>query len=98
MLGHAVGQYAAACAAGVFTLTDGLSLAVRRGAWLESAVLETSARSATLEAFEATARNIDYHPAQRTVICSLTGEETAGETLLDAAYWRRHLQESTQWA
>ena len=31
LIGHSVGQYAAACAAGVFTLEDGLRLIARRG-------------------------------------------------------------------
>ena len=47
--------------------------------------------AATLEEF---ADTLDYFPADRSLICSLTGEEVPVHRLLAGCYWRRHATES----
>jgi acyl transferase domain-containing protein len=51
VVGHSLGEYAAACAAGVFSLEDGLRLLVARGKLVES--LTTEGEMATVFATEA---------------------------------------------
>jgi acyl transferase domain-containing protein/surfactin synthase thioesterase subunit/NAD(P)-dependent dehydrogenase (short-subunit alcohol dehydrogenase family)/SAM-dependent methyltransferase/acyl carrier protein len=164
VLGHSVGQYAAAVVAGVMSLEDGLrliakraelmgslpaggamtavfcglgtvnrliaeepelSLAADNGAHLvlsgsEKALqkglavlaqqgihtrrLNTSHafHSASMEPilgeFDCYATEIEYKPAQRSLICNLTGKELVAGQVLDAGYWTRHIREPVQFA
>ena len=164
VLGHSVGEYAAACVAGVFSLEDGLRLMARRGKlfgslpsggrmaavfadagvveeWLEefprlsvaayngshtvisgpgddvkevadafqrkrvrSELLSTSHafHSALLDPvlneFEEYAKGLQFAPAVRTLIANRTGKVLGGQTILDAAYWRRHARQPVQFA
>jgi amino acid adenylation domain-containing protein len=55
MIGHSIGEYVAACLAGVFTLTDALTLVVRRGQLMQSlpsgAMLSVPLSEAEIEPF-----------------------------------------------
>ena len=158
VLGHSLGQYAAACVAGVFTCEQGLRLLVERGRLMgalpsggamaavfapapgsrQSSKLIPASRSPpttghrvvsgpaaavatlinalenagvrcqalatshafhsplvepALDDFEAFAAELEPRPAQRTLVCNLTGRPLAHGQLLDAAYWRRHARE-----
>lgn len=79
VFGVGVGEYAAACMAGVFSRDDGLRLVARR--------------AASAEEFARFASTLDYQPPQRTLVCSLSGEVLAADELLDAAYWIRQTSE-----
>jgi acyl transferase domain-containing protein len=83
VVGVGVGEYAAACVAGLFTLEDGLRLLARR------------ARSP--RAFEAFARTLEFRPARR-LVCSLTGTFLSEGQTLDADYWARQAQETARLA
>jgi thioester reductase-like protein len=164
VLGHSVGEYAAACVAGVFGVEDGLRLMVRRGKlfgglppggrmaavfadagvveeWLEEfpslsvaayngshtvisgpgddvkevadafkrkrircEMLETSHAfhsallDPVLDEFEEYAKGIEFKAATRTLIANRTGKVLGGQTVLDAAYWRRHARQPVQFA
>jgi acyl transferase domain-containing protein/acyl carrier protein len=76
LLGQEIGEYAAACVAGVFTMAEGLRLVAQRAAG------------------DAAALSVAYQPAQRTLVCGLTGETLAPGQVLDATYWRRQASES----
>jgi len=83
VLGYGVGEYVAACVAGVICLEDCLKLVAR------SANLEMNP-----DAFEDTARSISYNSPEVPFVSSLTGELIRDGVVLDARYWRSHLQES----
>ncbi len=90
LLGIGIGHYAAACAAGVMTWEDGLQLVVERSR------LEQNPQPETLDDFENFADKLDYFPADRPLICNLTGEIIPEHQLLAGRYWRRHATEPLQ--
>src|SRR4029079_2872924 len=51
-----------------------------------------------LDAFETYARQFTYRPVERTLVCNRTGKVLSGQTVLDAAYWRRHARQPVQFA
>jgi acyl transferase domain-containing protein len=119
VLGSGLGQYAAACVAGVMTWEDGLRLVAERSRLIGAVsgqAATTAARvgeghvgadanshadvsivsSAALDEFERFADTIDYFPADRPLICNLSGEVVPVHKLLGGSYWRRHLSEPPQ--
>ncbi|MEX2578009.1 MAG: SDR family NAD(P)-dependent oxidoreductase [Verrucomicrobiales bacterium] len=91
VLGEGVGQYAAACAAGMMDWEDGLLLAARRGSLAEQ--FDEIPESA-LDEFEAFADAVDHRPPDRSIVCSLTGTAVPVHKVLGGSYWRRHLTET----
>lgn len=93
VLGHSIGEYAAAYAAGVFSLEDGLDLTLRRGE-LVQALRADSGMAAALGSEERVAGLLRGHPD--VSIAAVNGADSvtlAGErTALEAAL--RHLAES----
>ncbi len=93
VFGCGVGQYAAACAAGVMTWEDGFKLALQRGTLAhQSPSGLRDVDDGALDAFETTADSLDYFPADRPLICSLTGKVVPVHQVLGGNYWRRQLQ------
>lgn len=79
MLGHSVGEFAAACLAGVFTLEDGLRLLAMRG-YLMSEVPRGSMLSARLSATELRKRlpaDLDLAAENGPELCVVAGETPA---------------------
>lgn len=100
LLGFGVGQYAAACAAGVMSFDDALKLLAEREAILRSsngadnlAVAHSGPNEAQLDAFEAFADALNYYPPNLPLICSLSGSAVAIHRSLGGSYWRRHCVE-----
>jgi acyl transferase domain-containing protein/surfactin synthase thioesterase subunit/aryl carrier-like protein len=164
VLGHSLGQYAAAVVAGIFDLEDGFRLVAKRADLMgqlpsggamgavftnsatirsilarESSIslaadngtqlvlsgpkpaleeiLSDLSRQGTrsqllntshafhselmepiLDEFEAYAARFKYRPAERTLICNLTGETLMPGQVLNANYWRRHIREPVQFS
>jgi acyl transferase domain-containing protein len=92
VLGPGWGHYAAACAAGVMTWQDGLRLVAERER-LEHGTPSAEA-SVVGEALEKFADELDYFPADRQLICNLSGDVVPEHQLLAGRYWRRHVTES----
>ena len=93
VLGIGWGHHAAACAAGVMPWESGLQLVVERG---RLAAASTSGQSSeAADAFETFADTLDYFPADRPLICSLSGAEVPEHRLLGGSYWRRFATETS---
>ncbi len=165
VLGHSVGEYVAACVAGVFSLEDGLRLIAERARLMQAlphdgamvAALGPEARVAEairgheaevaiatingpenvvfsgrrapvaavqasleqrgiktvpltvshafhsplmepmLEAFEAVARQVQFHPPTLPLISNLTGA-AATETIATPGYWRQHVRQAVRFS
>ena len=65
--------------AGVLSLEEGLRL--------------VASQTASPEEFVQLASTVDFQVAQRTLVCSLSGEALSSEELLDTAYWSRQAAE-----
>ncbi len=89
LLGHGLGEYAAACTAGIFSLEDGLALAAARGRVRGAS---SGKRDLALHDFEQVAQRIRYVQQPRTRIASsTTGAMGMPSELSTAAYWRKNL-------
>ncbi|MGB3201699.1 MAG: SDR family NAD(P)-dependent oxidoreductase, partial [Nodosilinea sp.] len=71
VLGHSVGEYVAACVAGVFSLEDGLKLMAQRGRLMQS-LPETGMMAAVLADAETVAKLIAPYP-ETVAIATLNG-------------------------
>ncbi len=87
VLGHGLGELAAAQAARVFSLEDGLRFATARGA-LQATQQETAAGDLK-EALEGVA----IAPTSLTLVSNVTGRVVEPGETLDAAYWHRQASE-----
>ena len=97
--GRGVGELAAAWAAGVFTLEDGLRLAAARGAAMSRPRVRMAAAAPAgdhsardrdpLAELEVACDRIAFSPPEVAMISELTGCVLAADAVLDGAYWRR---------
>jgi acyl transferase domain-containing protein/acyl carrier protein/protein-L-isoaspartate O-methyltransferase len=74
VLGHSVGEYAAACAAGVFSLEDGLKLVTARGRLMQS-VSQSGEMATVFGSAERVARAVQPY-ADRVAIAAVNGPES----------------------
>ena len=94
VFGTGAGEIAAAHAAGVFTLEEGLRFAARRGALMEALSGDDGAESALEDLETALEGVVTALPSPSlTMVSQVTGRALgAGETM-DGAYWRRQARE-----
>lgn len=88
VIGYGVGEYVAACIAGVFSLEDAIALVAAR-TQLQAAVLPPVAKS---EAFANVANQVTYSSPQLPLISSLTGELIT-DAVATPEYWCKHLSQ-----
>jgi len=91
VVGHGLGEYAAAVVAGVLGLEDALKLTVARGRLMQERRGEGA--MAMLASFEQVASEVRFHPPQVPMISSLTGARMEGQEPGSPAYWRRQFHE-----
>jgi len=90
MLGHGLGEYTAACLAGVMTLEEALSLMVMRDQLMQKA--QPSAIGAISNSCLSELRKVQLRPPSIPFISTLTGTWIRKEEAQDLAYWLRQLQ------
>ena len=93
VVGHDLGELAAAQAAGVFGLEDGLRLAAARGALSTAA---TAGQADTVNSSELNAAFAGVEAAQPSVplVSSVTGRVAEPEALLEGTYWEQQAGET----
>lgn len=91
VIGDGVGDYVAACVAGVFSLEDGLKLVAKRGH-----LTHVSPQEAETE-LEQIAKDIIYSQPQIPFVSNLTGELTTAE-VATPGYWCRHIRQSVRFS
>ncbi len=91
-LGHGTGEIAAARAAGVFTLEDGLRFALTRGTLM--AALPGVDPNQSLNGLEAAFADSAVSPPSLTLVSGVTGRVVDGDSPLDGAYWRAQARET----
>ena len=97
--GHGVGELAAAWAAGVFTLEDGLRLAAARGAAMARPKVRMAAAAPVddpsaadrdpLAELETACAGMSFSRPEVVMVSQATGTTLAADEALDGAYWRR---------
>ena len=92
VVGHGVGEIAAAQAAGVFDSEAGLRLASARGA-LAGTLPEVGAQIAAVDDLDAALEGVALAPLSRTFVSSPTGRVVEAGEALDPAYWRWQTRE-----
>ena len=92
-VGHGLGELAAAQAAGVFDLGQGLRIASARAA--ETATLPgTRLTGSSPDGLETALIDVAFAPPSFTLISSVTGRAVGSSEVLDAGYWRRQTQQN----
>ena len=91
-LGHGTGEIAAAQAAGVFTLEDGLRFALTRGTLM--AALPGVDPNQLLSGLEVAFAESAVSPPSLTLVSGVTGRVVDADKPLDGAYWRTQARET----
>jgi acyl transferase domain-containing protein/acyl-CoA synthetase (AMP-forming)/AMP-acid ligase II/acyl carrier protein len=99
VMGHGLGEYVAACLAGVFSLEDGLRLVSARARVLPAPMHQTDSAISEpqLAAFRQIVDAIPLSQPRMPLLSNLTGRP-AGEEIATADYWCRQLVEPTSFA
>lgn len=89
--GLGVGQYAAACSAGVLCYKDALTLVLERERALREIAANTDELEAVLDRFEKFADTFNYYPPNIPLVDSLSGDVVPVHRSLGGSYWRAHV-------
>jgi len=89
LIGHGVGEYVAACLAGVFTLEDSLKLVAARGGLGANCLPEGD----STEAFRTVAGKVSYSPPRIRMLSTETGRFLEAEEVCASGYWSRRIRQ-----
>ncbi|HEY6348108.1 MAG TPA: beta-ketoacyl synthase N-terminal-like domain-containing protein [Candidatus Angelobacter sp.] len=108
--GHGIGEYAAACIAGVFSLEDALAVVSARGrlmqqmpagcmtgVMLRETQLNSTIMDPVLQEFHNAVQKIKLHPPDVPYISNLSGTWATVE-LTDPEYWVKHVRQTVLFA
>jgi acyl transferase domain-containing protein len=90
VMGHGGGEYAAACAAGVFSLEEGLALVTARARLMQQ-LPKNGAIKPMLAEFEQIARQVSYASPRLSIVSHVTGGFVK-EEIATPDYWVRHIR------
>lgn len=88
LMGHGVGEYVAACVAGIFTLEDGLMLISARGG-LDADLFQKDSSTA---AFREVAGKVSYSSPRIGMLSSETGRLLEADKVCEIGYWCRQIR------
>jgi len=95
IIGQGVGEYAAACVAGILSLEDSLHLAVERGRLSQRAGTSSTLEKGTdLGEFGRLAERVIAGKPRVSTVSGSTGKMLTADALPDAEYWRQHAQKA----
>jgi phthiocerol/phenolphthiocerol synthesis type-I polyketide synthase D len=89
VLGHSLGEYVAACIAGVFSLEDGLRLIAERARLMQGLPAD--------DALEASLRQVSLAEPRIALVSNLSGSLATAE-IAQPAYWRQHVGQPVRFA
>ncbi len=92
ILGDGLGECAAACVSGVFSLADGFKIVIQRAILMQS-LLENIEIDFMLQDFKKTLNNIIFLPPRIKIISSVTGL-LIDKDITTPEYWHRYIQTS----
>lgn len=88
LVAQGVGEFVAACLAGVFSLQEGLSLTAALGQSIQSRLTEPAEKiSASKKQFEQITASIAFQPPQIQLILGKTDRDTDADLITAAGYW-----------
>jgi acyl transferase domain-containing protein/acyl carrier protein len=102
IMGYGIGEYVAACVAGVFSLEDALKLTVERERLMQVSsqkpdVFDSPLAETMLGEFDQIAQKITYSQPQIPLVSNLTGELTTAE-ISTPNYWCRQIRQPVKFA
>ncbi len=92
MIGHNLGEFVAACLAGVLSLYDAVTLVASHGQLLDE-IVSGAMRAPLIERFFAVLKKISLNPPKLPYVSSLTGTWITAQDATDPNYWGQHLRE-----
>lgn len=104
LMGQCIGEYVAACLAGIFSLDDACQLVASRVQLLQSLPSETKLAEGNrtegngavskVQAFRQVAETVTYHPPRMQIVSSLTGQLVQATEMANAEYWINQICET----
>ena len=102
MIGYGIGEYVAACLAGVFSLEDALTLVVWRGRLMRSmderAMLDSAMAESALTRLVEKLKQVKFCAPQIPYLSNLTGNWITDAQATNSEYWADHLQSTVNFS